>query len=115
MPLHHKCGGINNYGGHMSIYTVTKSLTSFYHNGELYIRCIPAKSLFNSTLVHEVVNRGDVFGLRVSDQKLTIISGKSLVEHTKVDVTKDLTPQNHMIQVDLFSEPLTRENAYKVL
>lgn len=99
----------------MSIYTVTKSLTSFYHNGELYIRCIPGKALFNSTLVHEVVNRGDVFAVRVSDQKLTIISGKSLVEHTKVDVTKELTPHTVARQIDLFSEPLTRETAYKVL
>ena len=99
----------------MSIYTVTKSLTSFYFNGELYIRCIPAKSLFNSTLVHEVVNRGDVFALRVSDQKLTIVPGKALVEHTKIDVTKELTPHTAARQIDLFSEPLSRENAYKVL
>lgn len=58
------------------------ALNTFIYNEELYIRCIPAKSLFKSSLVHEVVNRGDIFAVRVSDQVLTIIPGKSQVEHT---------------------------------
>jgi hypothetical protein len=58
---------------------------AFTFEGELYIRCIPAKTLFHSTLVHEVVNRGDIFALRVSDQKLTVIKGLSTVEHCEID------------------------------
>lgn len=61
-------------------------MKAFIFEGEMYIRCIPAKTLFHSTLVHEVVNRGDIFALRVSDQKLTIIKGLSIVEHIEVDV-----------------------------
>ena len=63
---------------------MTHPLTTFTTpDGELYIRVIPSKSLFKSTMVHEVVNRGDVFAIRVSDSTLTIISGKLAVEHSK--------------------------------
>lgn len=60
-------------------------MKAFKVAGELYIRCIPGKNLFHSTMVHEVVNRGDVFALRVSDQSLTILSGKLDVEHIEVE------------------------------
>jgi hypothetical protein len=56
-------------------------MKAFIYNGRTYIRCIPGKNLFKSTMVHEVVNRGDIFGLDVESQVLTIISGKSQVEH----------------------------------
>jgi hypothetical protein len=59
-------------------------MKGFWYEEQLYIRCIPAKSLFKSTLVHEVINRGDIFGIRVSDSALTIISGNSLVEHVDI-------------------------------
>lgn len=62
-------------------------MKTFIYDSEIYIRCIPAKSLFKSSLVHEVVNRGDIFAIRVSDQVLTIIPGKSQVEHTSHDLT----------------------------
>ena len=70
---------------------VTKTLNTFYYNGDLYIRTIPGKSLFNSTMIHQVVNRGDVFAMRVSDQTLTIIPGKADVIHSRIDVTEPLT------------------------
>lgn len=57
-------------------------LTTFTYSDELYIRVIPAKSLFKSTMVHEVVNRGDIFAIRVSDSTLTIIPGTAQVEHS---------------------------------
>jgi hypothetical protein len=49
---------------------------AFLYQGELYMRVIPGKMLFKSTMVHEVVNRGDVFAVRLRDCALTIISGK---------------------------------------
>ena len=62
---------------------MTHPLTTFTTpDGELYIRVIPSKSLFKSTMIHEVVNRGDVFAIRVADSALTIISGKLAVEHS---------------------------------
>lgn len=69
---------------------VTKVLKTFYYKNQLYIRLIPAKPLFNSTLVHEVVNRGDVFAMRVSDQQFTIVPGKAAVTHSAIDVTEPL-------------------------
>lgn len=63
----------------------THLLNVFKLNGEWYIRTIPSKALFKSTMVHEVVNRGDIFAVRASDSQLTIISGKSLVEHSTAE------------------------------
>ena len=74
-----------NKGGNM------KQLNSFYYRDELYIRLVPCKQLFRSTLVHEVVNRGDVFAMRVSDQQFTVVPGKADVTHTKIDVTIPLS------------------------
>ena len=68
-----------------------KQLNAFYYKDELYIRLIPSKSMFNSTLVHEVVNRGDVFAMRVSNQQFTVVPGKAEVTHTTVDTAKPLT------------------------
>jgi len=62
----------------------SKDLKAFHYNGELYIRIIPSKRMFNSTMVHEVVNRGDIFAMCVRNQQFTIIPGKSLVDHGEV-------------------------------
>lgn len=58
-------------------------MNTFTYRGELYIRTVPGKNLFKSTMVHEVVNRGDIFAVRVSDQMLTIIPGNAQVEHSE--------------------------------
>lgn len=57
---------------------------AFKFNNRIYIRAIPSKRLFNSSMVHEVVNRGDVFALDVETNTLTIIPGTSQVEHIKI-------------------------------
>lgn len=59
-------------------------MKAFWYKEVLHIRVIPAKSLFNSTLIHEVVNRGDIFAMRVSDQQLTIVPGTAQVTHVEV-------------------------------
>jgi len=61
-------------------------MKAFYYKDELYIRVIPGKNLFKSTMVHEVVNRGDVFAVRCSDSLLTIISGKEDVTHVELEL-----------------------------
>lgn len=63
-------------------------MKAFIHNGEVYLRCIPSKALFRSTMVHEVVNRGDIFAMNVNTQEFTIIPGKSEVEHIEGAFTK---------------------------
>lgn len=61
-------------------------MKAFIYNGKTYLRCIPGKSLFHSTLVHEVVNRGDIFGLDIETQVFTIIKGTAAVEHIELNV-----------------------------
>jgi len=41
----------------------------------VWVRVIPAKTLFRSTMIHEVVNRGDVFVVDLTTGLLTIIDG----------------------------------------
>lgn len=65
------------------------SLNTFTYKDELYVRLIPAKNLFRSTMVHEVVNRGDVFAMRVRDQQFTVIPGKADVTHSKHSIIAD--------------------------
>lgn len=62
------------------------NLQLFIYNDVAYARVIPSKRLFNSTMVHEVVNRGDVFAMRLSDQVLCIVPGTAAVKHTKASV-----------------------------
>lgn len=57
------------------------TLKVFELDGVLYLRVIPGKKLFQSTMVHEVVNRGDIFAVRLEDSVLTIVPGKSQVTH----------------------------------
>lgn len=57
-------------------------MKTFTYKDQLYIRCIPGKNLFKSTMIHEVVNRGDIFAVRVCDQVLTIIPGDAIVVHS---------------------------------
>jgi hypothetical protein len=59
----------------------------FQHLGAWYLRVVPAKGLFQSTMVHEVVNRGDVFAVRLSDQRLTILPGSLKVDFVDAEVT----------------------------
>ena len=61
-------------------------MKAFIHNDDIYIRAIPSKALFKSTMIHEVVNRGDIFAIRVKDQLLTIIPGTAQVTHITVEL-----------------------------
>lgn len=61
--------------------TTNSTLKTFTFDSELYIRLIPSKRMFNSTMVHEVVNRGDIFAMRVRDQQFTVIPGTAQVTH----------------------------------
>jgi hypothetical protein len=78
-----------------------KNLAAFYYKNELHIRLVPAKRLFNSTLVHEVVNRGDVFAMRVSDQQFTVVPGTASVEHVVIPVSLPISnsPQKDLLDL----------------
>ena len=44
----------------------------FMWKGDPFIKVIPVKRLFNSTMVHEVVTRGDFFAVNLLDSSLTV-------------------------------------------
>jgi len=50
------------------------------------MRAIPAKKLFNSTMVHEVVNRGDIFAVCMETGTLTILRGTLTPQFVEVIV-----------------------------
>lgn len=60
-------------------------MKAFYFENHLYIRTIPGKNLFKSTMIHQVVNRGDIFAVRISDGILTIIPGTAQVDHVEIE------------------------------
>ena len=64
------------------------TLKVFELDGVLYLRVIPGKKLFQSTMVHEVVNRGDIFAVRLEDSVLTIVPGKSQVTHHELSIPR---------------------------
>lgn len=76
-------------------------MKAFIYNGEVYLRAIPGKKLFQSTMVHEVANRGDIFAIRCSDQVLTIVPGKAEVEHIELTVP---TLVRHVATGEVLSE-----------
>lgn len=49
------------------------SIKVFMHNDIPYCKIIPSKRLFNSTMVHEVVTRGDFFALNLLTFQFTVL------------------------------------------
>lgn len=47
----------------------------FFYRDELYLKVTPCKSLFRSTTIWEIVNRGDILAIRMSDSVLTVVPG----------------------------------------
>lgn len=45
----------------------------FTYKGNIYTKIIPSKRLFNSTMVHDVVTRGDMFALNVNTGLFTVL------------------------------------------
>lgn len=54
-------------------------MVAFRYNDEWYLRIIPTKRLFNSTTIWEIVNRGDIFAVRLSNSVFTVIPGTAQV------------------------------------
>ena len=74
-------------------------MKAFIYNGDLYLRLVPVKSMFSSTMVHSVVTRGDIFAMRVKDSAFTVVPGNSQVTHTDVSVL--VSDGEAMRQLDL--------------
>lgn len=45
----------------------------FIYKDEPYMKIVPAKRLFNSTTIHEVVTRGDFFAVNLATNVFTVL------------------------------------------
>ena len=72
-----------------------------HHNGEEYIQVTPSKRLFNSTMVHETVTRGDIFAVRIRDNLLTILP-------------RGLNPIQQQMQLDTENRKAKQEQERKI-
>jgi len=51
-------------------------MKTFTHNDCLYTRILPSPRLYNSNMIREVTNRGDIFALCLDTMTFTILPGK---------------------------------------
>lgn len=56
-------------------------MKAFSHSGKLYIRIIPSKFMMNSTMIYDMVTRGDILAIDVNDQKIYCFRGTEKVIH----------------------------------
>lgn len=54
-----------------------KNSNVFMLGGIPYIKIVPSKRLFNSTMIHEVVTRGDFFALNLLTNVFTVLPQNS--------------------------------------
>jgi hypothetical protein len=45
----------------------------FMYKGEPYMKIVPVKRLFNSTMIHEVITRGDFFAVNLLTNVFTVL------------------------------------------
>lgn len=62
-------------------------MRAFIYEGDIYLRVIPVKRMFQSTMVHDVVTRGDVFAVRMKDSSFTVVPGTANVTHIDIEFT----------------------------
>ena len=51
---------------------------AFVFNGQPFMKIVPSKRLFRSTLVHDVVTRGDIFAVNLTTGEFTVFPGSIL-------------------------------------
>ena len=49
----------------------------FIYEGAAYMKIVPSKRLFNSTMVHEVCTRGDIFAVNLETGVFTVLPNGS--------------------------------------
>ena len=63
-------------------------MKTFTYKGREYIRVIPSKFMMASTMLYEMITRGDILAMAIDDQKLVCIKGTELVEHHECNILK---------------------------
>ena len=64
-------------------------LKTIYLDGRNFVKVVPAKRLFNSTMVHEVCTRGDFFAVDIETGTLTVLAGH--LQHSAPSNTFNIT------------------------
>ena len=72
-------------------------------DGRNYCKVIPAKRLFNSTMIHEVITRGDFFAVDLETGTLTILAGH-LLSHPSNRLELTLKPTTKFPKIDVPAE-----------
>ena len=87
-------------------------LKALYLDGRNFVKVIPAKRLFNSTMIHEVITRGDFFAVDLETGTLTILAGhllaspmntieltfKPTTKFPKIDVPTERTKLRELVE-----------------
>ena len=75
-------------------------LKTIYLDGRNFVKVVPAKRLFNSTMVHEVCTRGDFFAVDLETGTLTILAGHLIASPSNTyELTFQPTAKSHKIDV----------------
>ena len=64
----------------------------FVYKGEPYMKIVPAKRLFNSTMIHEVVTRGDFFAVNLSTNTFTVLPNGADNDTKSIQCDLDFNP-----------------------
>ena len=62
------------------------------YKDKFYIQVTPVKRLFNSTTVHEVVTRGDIFAVDIASKELTVLPRSALEGIVEMEITQLVSP-----------------------
>ena len=62
------------------------------YKDKFYIQVTPVKRLFNSTTVHEVVTRGDIFAVDIASKELTVLPRSALEKIVEMEITQLVSP-----------------------
>ena len=71
-----------------------KVIELFKYREFIWMRITPGKRLFHSTTIHEVINRGDIFAVRLNDGLFSVITGTDQVARVKSKIDKSEVTKN---------------------
>lgn len=69
----------------------------FEFNNSVYRKIIPCKTLFRSTTIHEVVNRGDIFALNLTTGVFTVLPGTALIKNVRTNESSNILADTNVV------------------
>lgn len=82
-----------------------RNMKVFMYKDEPYMMVIPAKRLFNSTMIHEVITRGDFFAVNLLTSIFTILpNGANHAVGQTTHTEQPRVAQSRDLNKDLFTQ-----------